>query len=310
MERSHLTLVIKLHMSMTLIRELNRPALSESQKVKERVKSVLQPVLQLKRWKEFDYAGLELPHLLEADEISAPCRAIAELTAEMWRLDAARMAEVPYPFTPAEALLSVPLETATDTVGFIGRLEQRKGVIDLALAIPMILKSFPKAKFLFAGKALRSPVRGLDMQDYLARQLEPVKDSVKFCGGIEPRRISELFGQMDITVLPSLWENFPNVCLEAMAAGRAIVGSKAGGMEQQLDYGKAGLLIPPGNPGAIADAVCRLLASRKLRLGLAAAARARVLSEYNVDGIGALMEESYKRAIQRKRAGGNQWKKA
>jgi hypothetical protein len=55
-------LVVKLHMSMTLIRQINRPPSSALGKFKERIKGALQPVLHLKRWKEFDYAALELPH--------------------------------------------------------------------------------------------------------------------------------------------------------------------------------------------------------------------------------------------------------
>lgn len=307
---SEIPLVIKLHMAMTLIHRLNHPANTGWQKSKNRIKASLQLVLKLKRWREFDYPRLELPHLLEADVISAPCRAIADVTAQMWRLDSTRMLEVPYPFVPPAKLLEIPVETETRTVGFIGRLEQRKGVVDMARAIPMILQAFPETKFIFAGRSIESPVSGVGMREYLEQMLKPVKGHVRFLGPVEPQRMDEVFRQMDIVALPSLWENFPNACLEAMAAGRGVVGSSAGGMAQQLDEGKAGLLIPPENPRAIADAVCRFLAEPKLRQEFGRKARARVLSEYAPDHIGKLMEQSYEEAIRRRKSGGVRWQQS
>lgn len=301
-------LVVKLHMSMTLIRQLNHSARSSWQKSKNRVKAALQPVLKLKRWKEFDYPRLELPHLLEADVISAPCRGIADITAQMWNLDRARMLEVPYPFVPSPKLLGIPVETETRVVGFVGRLEQRKGVIDLTQAIPLILEKFPETNFIFAGKSIESPESGVGMKEYLERLLAPVKNRVRFLGQVEPQRMDEVFCQMDITALPSLWENFPNACLEAMTAGRGVVGSSAGGMAQQLDEGRAGLLIPPQNPPAIAEAVCRLLAAPKLRQDFGRKARKRVLSEYSAERVGKLMEQSYEEAIRCRKAGGCGWR--
>lgn len=303
-------LVVKLHMSMTLIRRINGPIMTPWRRIKLAVKGALQPVLQLKRWKQFDYAALELPHLLVADEISAPCREIADITSEMWGLDRSQMVEVPYPFVPTPQLLAIPVETTVNCVGFVGRLEQRKGVMDLAKAIPLIRQRFPRTRFVFAGATEASPVSGLSMQEYLTRQLASHAAQITFLGHTPHEKMDGVFRNMDICVLPSLWENFPNACLEAMAAGRGIVGSSAGGMAQQLDAGQAGLLVPPGQPGEIAAAVCQLLENPELRMDLGRKARARVLAEYSTERIGCLTEESYARAIQWRRAGGRRWRVA
>ena len=300
-------LVVRLHMSMTFIRQINRPPMSPLTRIKTRIKSVLQSVLNLKRWREFDYSALEGPHLLEADEISAPCREIADITARMWNLQREGIVEVPYPFTPSPSLLDIPVETSTCTVGYIGRLEQRKGVMDLARAIPLILQRFPKTQFLYVGATEESPTPGVEMQEYLETMLAPYRDRVTFLGRVSPDQLGDVFRRMDITVLPSLWENFPNACLEAMAAGRGVVGSVAGGMAQQLDGGKAGLLVRPQQPQEIADAVCRFLQDPQLRMEFGNKARARVLSEYNANRIGLLTEQSYERAIRQRRQGGRQW---
>jgi glycogen synthase len=298
-------------MSMTLIRHLNRWPMPPVRLIKDGIRKIVQPLLQLERWKvkeeEFDFAALESPHLLEADEIVAPCRAIADITARMWHLDRSRMVEVPNLFIPPAPLLAIPVETAANTVGYIGRLERRKGVIDLGRAIPLVLKRFPSARFLFAGATQDSPAPGVSMEDYLKGIIGAGMSQVTFMGKVEHGDMDKVFSSMDVTVLPSLWENFPNSCLEAMAAGRGVVGSSAGGMAQQLDEGRAGFLIRPGRPREIANAVCRLLENPELRKEFGRKARARVLSEYNADRVGLLMEQSYERAIRQHSVGRRQW---
>ena len=125
------------------------------------------------------------------------------------------------------------------------------------------------------------------------------RDHLEFTDYLPIAKVHEYFGQTDICVFPSHWENFPNVCLEAMAAGRGVIGSSAGGMAEMLDGGKVGLLVKPEAPAEIAAAILRLLRDPAERKRLGALARQRVLSEYNDETIGAVLEKSYTLAIQR-----------
>ncbi len=304
-------LVVKLHMSRTLIGELNGPPKPPETAFRQNVCKLLRKIIRRKARNngEFDFGALELPHLLQADEITAPSRAIAEVTARLWRLDPSRFTLVPNVFSPPAELTDIALSTVTNTVGYIGRLEQRKGVIDLAHAIPLILKQAPDTKFVFAGASLASPIPGLKMDEYLKEIIGPAMSQVTFLGKIDHPQMHKVYRAVDITVIPSLWENFPNSCLEAMAAGRGIVGTTAGGVAEQLDSGHAGLLVSPGHPDEIASAVCRLLASPHLRQELGRKARTRVLEEYNAQRITQKMEESYLRAIRQQSAGPRRWRK-
>jgi glycosyltransferase involved in cell wall biosynthesis len=101
---------------------------------------------------------------------------------------------------------------------------------------------------------------------------------------------------VDMCVFPSIWENFPNVCLEAMAAGRGVIGSSSGGMSDMLVDG-AGKLIPPHSARAIAAAVLDWLVHPDARIAAGARARQRVLDCYNGPTIGARMEFTYHEAI-------------
>jgi glycosyltransferase involved in cell wall biosynthesis len=114
---------------------------------------------------------------------------------------------------------------------------------------------------------------------------------------LTPSEIPTVLAQTDVCVFPSIWENFPNVCLEAMSAGRAIVGSEQGGMKDMLEQPEAGILVNPLDSKAIAAAVIKLLNDAELRVKLGTAARQKILSAYNKEVIGDLMEKQYKRML-------------
>ncbi len=113
--------------------------------------------------------------------------------------------------------------------------------------------------------------------------------------------VPALFAQASIAVFPSAWENFPNVCLEGMVAARAVIGSSAGGMAEMIDDGRTGLLVPPRNPRAIADALIRLLRDPGSLAQLGLAARTHVLATYGCNPVGPLQENALTRAIENMR---------
>ena len=164
-------------------------------------------------------------------------------------------------------------------------------------------------KFRFVGAAEPSPNPRLDMRQYLERILQPFHKSIEFTGAVPRESISDVLATTDICVFPSLWENFPCVCLEAMAAARGIVGTDAGGMADLLDAGRVGKLIPPRSSQKIAEAVIELLADPKLRMKLGQAARDRLLTEYSAERISTLQEAGYARAIERRQNQGKRFER-
>jgi glycogen synthase len=254
---------------------------------------------------------VERQHALEADVIASPSRALGRLLAKEWGLDQVAIDHVPYPYIPLKKLLKIPTDTNTGVVTFLGRLEKRKGVLDLARAIPAVLKQHPWARFSFVGAAEPSPDPGKNMRRYLERRLRRYANAITFTGPVPSESIPDVLSDTDVCVFPSIWENFPCVCLEAMSAGRGIVATNRGGMTDMLDSGRVGRLVPPGNPKEIAAAVIELLGNSALRSRLGQAARERLLSAYSADAISTLQIESYQRAIARRRAKGvRRWRSA
>ena len=90
-------------------------------------------------------------------------------------------------------------------------------------------------------------------------------------------------GGFDVLVMPSLQEAFPLACLEAMAAGRPVIASRVGGLPEMVEDGRTGLLVPPGDARAVAEALRRMLPDPAAARRMGAAARARFLDQFHVD---------------------------
>jgi len=167
-------------------------------------------------------------------------------------------------------------------------------------AIPSVLNAVPEAKFRFIGAVQNHPTSGLPYDKWIRLRLPKHTDRLEFAGKYPLERMVEAYDSLDICVFPSLWENFPNVCLEAMAAGRPIIASSAGGMAEMLDDGGVGRLIASRDSVSLAREIISLLISPAERIRLGELARKRVLETYNDGVIGEMMERIYHEAIDRK----------
>lgn len=249
----------------------------------------------LKKVRELD--RLEKSITLRADRITAPSQAIIEKMVKRWGLEPSRVAYLPNPYLPSARLLEIPVETKTDTITFIGRLEINKGVLDLAQAISLILPHFPRAKFRFVGATYQSLSLG-DMRSYLEHfLLRRYRSHVEFTGAVPSSQIPDILADTDICVFPSLWDNFPCVCLEAMAAARGVVGTDSGGMAEMINSDRVGRLVPSCSPQHIAKAALELLKNPQKRMTIGRKARQRVLTEYNYQKISSLQEAIYDQAM-------------
>ena len=136
------------------------------------------------------------------------------------------------------------------------RLERYKGVDVLLRALP------PGAKLVIAGD-------GSERQS-LERLATP---NVVFAGAVRPAAMPDQFARAEVVVLPSRAEGLPVALLEAMAAAKPIVATTAGGVPELIRHRENGLLVPPGDPQAMQEALTEMLKDSELRDRLGAAAR-------------------------------------
>ena len=130
--------------------------------------------------------------------------------------------------------------------------------------------------------------------------------SVEFVSGVTTERIVELYAEAEVAVVPSLYEGFSLPAVEAMACGVPVVGTTGGAIPEVLGTdGETGLLVPPGDPGALAVGLLRALDDSALRDRIGAAGRARVLDRFTwratavgtVDQYRALLDERTQNGI-------------
>ena len=123
-------------------------------------------------------------------------------------------------------------------------------------------------------------------------------DSVEFVSGVTDERIVELYAEAEIAVVPSLYEGFSLPAIEAMACGVPLVATTGGALPEVVGTdGETGLLVPPGDVGALAAAIGRALDDPDLRDRIAEAGRRRVLERFTWRATAEGTVEEYRRVL-------------
>jgi glycosyltransferase involved in cell wall biosynthesis len=124
-------------------------------------------------------------------------------------------------------------------------------------------------------------------------------DSVRFVSDVSDERLVELYAEAEVAVVPSLYEGFSLPAVEAMACGIPLVATTGGALPEVVGKdGETGLLVPPGDPGALAMAIGAALDSAQLRSRLGRAGRARVLERFTWRATALKTIEQYESLLQ------------
>jgi len=161
--------------------------------------------------------------------------------------------------------ISLGLNPGDMVVGTVGWLLAIKGPAYLLKAMGVVWKKFPDARLVYVGKG--------DLEEKLKAEVLRMGafDRVRFLGWRED--VAEIMPTFDVFVLPSLNEGMGRVIVEAMAAAKPVVASRAGGIPDLVTDGQNGLLVSPADPQALAGAIQTLLESPELRREMGAKGR-------------------------------------
>jgi glycosyltransferase involved in cell wall biosynthesis len=177
-------------------------------------------------------------------------------------------------YPPTGLRKTLGIKVTDPLVGIVGRLIEQKGHIYMLEAMRLILDSIPAVHLVFVGDG------------ELRRHLEAVSTTL----GIKPHvhflgyrtDVSSLMSEFDIVAVPSLFEGFGLVLLEGMAACKPIVASRVSAIPEILANGEAGLLVPPSDAKALAEAVLRLIKDPGLALSLGQRGARRLEQQFSV----------------------------
>ena len=176
-------------------------------------------------------------------------------------------------------------------VGVVGRISEQKAQDDFIKAARIISQHEPETVFLIVG-ATENPAL-LERLRRLTTELG-LDDKVRFIGYVAD--IPKIYAALDVLVVPSRWEGFGLVLVEAMAAGKPIVATHVGAIPEVVADGETALLVPPSDPPAIAAAVVSILSDpeRAHAMGRRGVERAMLFSWEHVSG---RLEDLYTRLL-------------
>jgi len=239
-------------------------------------------------------ADAERTTLLEARAVHANSRALATRCAEDYHLPKDRFAHVPYGIdvdlfrpTPSRVRERLGLENARLAL-FVGRMEERKGISTLVRAFAEVADAMPDAVLLLAGPDVNGPPAFDSNVAWMCAEWEALgvgSDRYLFLGTVPPDELPGLYSTADVMVAPSPFEAFGLVYLEAMACGCPPIGCRTGGAAEVIRHGSTGLLVPPDDGSALAEAMLCLLEDRELRTAMAQSGRELVERQYSLDAM-------------------------
>ena len=232
------------------------------------------------------YRGLDARLCRRTDAVVVPSRAVADVLAERLGFPRAKLAVIPNGVDP-----DVPPSADGALVGTLSVLEPVKGLDVLLRAGALLVRERDDVRLGLFGTGSEGPrLRAL------ARELG-IDERLDAPGHLPAR---QALGRLRVFVLSSYMENCPMALLEAMAARVPVVATRVGGVPEIVANG-SGLLVPPGDPEALAGAVATILDDPALAKQLGETGRRRVLDGFTAEANAAALMRLYERLLEARR---------
>ena len=249
-------------------------------------------------------AMVERVAMLSAEVITSPSRDLAQYVSSDLGIS---LEDIDIVYNPIDAREFSPEGARADlkrdcpTVLFVGRLEARKGIHYLIDAVPQIAAAVPDVHIVIIGDDTQNAPGQKSVLTEIKERLAKTGSagSVTFIDRVPLSDLPKYYRAADVCVVPSLYDNSPYTCLEAMSCGRAVVGTDGGGTKEYVVHKESGLIVPVKNADALAASLIELLTNETERSRLANNARKRVLEIFDRVEIARKTMELYEKAADR-----------
>jgi glycosyltransferase involved in cell wall biosynthesis len=223
-----------------------------------------------------------------------PGKAIVLASGSSNGVDPSRFSPTPQRLASAAEVRSrLGIDPHRAVIGYIGRLTTDKGLPELMTAFRLVRQRFPGAALLLIGSyECGDPV---PPETHAAIESDSSVIRVDFASEVAP-----YYFVMDMLVLPTHREGFPNVVLEAQAASRPVVTTSATGASDSICDGLTGLVVPVGDAAALADALMKLLSDPELAQRMGRAGRERVIREFRRETIWEALAALYCKLLRQR----------
>ncbi len=259
-----------------------------------KIPAILSSRREISQWQKGRHRWLENLGNLFTDRIVCCSKAVAEWTLAKERVRPDKVVTIHNGvdlgrFRPlkdhSHTRQSLGIPAQAPVIGTVANLSREKGYPTLLEAAEQILKKVPEAWFLFVGFG---PLER-DIREKAARI--PGHDRIIFAGA--RTNVPDLIATMNLFVLASEIEGFPNVLLEALAMAKPVVATHVGGVPELIESGRNGLLVPPRDGLALAEAVLALLKDPERARQLASRGETRIHKHFTLDRMTNQYESLY-----------------
>ncbi|MCC6977414.1 MAG: glycosyltransferase family 4 protein [Candidatus Melainabacteria bacterium] len=249
-------------------------------------------------------AMVERMAMLSADVITSPSLDLAQWVANDLGIAVDEIDIVYNPIDPADFSPDgerADFKRTAPSILFVGRLEARKGIHYLIDSVPKVVAAVSDAHFVIVGDDTQNAPGQKSVLTEIRERLDSTgcSRSVTFINRIPLSDLPKYYRAADVCIVPSLYDNSPYTCLEAMSCGRPVIGTDGGGTKEYIVHGQSGLIVPVKNADAIAESLIHLLKNKEERERLGLNARKRVLEVFDRVEIAKRTTELYEKAAER-----------
>ena len=282
-------LIVRLHAPNYLVESLKKKYIPLTAKLRYFLGAFKQGKWDLGFWRKYnflqdsDYQFLQL-----ANGITAPSTVMKNWAIQHWKIKSNAIQVIANVFVPNKQFIQIPVtQTPFKKIVFFGRLNVLKGLVNATKAIKKILAIHTSWQFLVIGDDGLGPNGKNSFKEWMLQELHPFNNRVIFKNGINYSDLPNAIAETDIVVLSSLFESFSYTCIEAMAAGKAVVASKQTAMADLITDGKNGLLVDANSVNNIYNAIHLLICNHTLLFQMSLAAKNTVSNNYATAAIEA-----------------------
>lgn len=244
--------------------------------------------------------AMEKMQIRRSSMLYAPCLDLVRRCESLFDIDNLPVKIFGYPldlemFSPADDAL----RRAPSRILFLGRLEQRKGIKSIVEAFPKLRARHPNATLTLVGRDTPNIDGWASAKSFMMDAFEKAGCSahVNFEDYVPLDRLPAFFHNHDIVWVPSMYDNFPIIALEAMACGKAVVVADSGGLPEMITDGATGLVFPVGNSDLLAARTAELFESPELAWRLGENARRYAVENCSEDAIYSATMDLYQASM-------------
>lgn len=294
-------LLVKMHTPGVLITKISNTYVPLINKLRFVAGALLRGRLDLGYWSRYDRNKNKNPEYIictKASLILSPSSALKKWATTYWKLPEEKIQVLPNPFNAEEELFQFPTDERNKTICFVGKLTILKGMFTFAPALKKILQANPSYNAVIIGRDEPISESCPSMKAWMVEHFGTVANRIRFTGPLSSNNVKTELGKCAIVVIPSLWENYPTVVLEAMAVGCAVAASKRGGIPEIIDNYKTGILFNPLKIDSIVASVQYLIDHSQKRIEMTFAGREMIKSR-NAEEFSLLTEKVYLSVIKK-----------